>query len=222
MANFISHFSVIPDPRIERSKKYPLIEILFLCMSAVVSGAEGWEEIEDFGQARQDWLRHFLPYRNGIAGHDAIARVMSRLDPKALQTSFVGWMQDVVTLSERTVVAIDGKTLRRSFKNGDRKSAIHMVNAWAVANKMVLGQSKVDGKSNEIKAIPELLDILALKGAIISIDAMGCQRAIAEKIIKKKADYVLALKGNQPELSQGFGNYSGICPWSLKVAAMRK
>jgi predicted transposase YbfD/YdcC len=169
-------------------------------MAAVVCGAEGWEEIEDFGKEREDWLRQYLPFANGIPGHDTIARVMSRLNPKALQESFVAWMQDVVTLTERTVIAIDGKTVRRSFKSGDRKSAIHMVNAWAAANNMVLGQLKVDSKTNEITAIPELLSILAIKGCIITIDAMGCQTKIAEKIVSGKADYVIGLKKNQPEL----------------------
>lgn len=216
MADFITHFSTIPDPRIERTKKYPLIEILFLCMCAVVSGASGWEEIEDFGLARLSWLRKFLPYQNGIAGHDTIARVMSRLDPKALQTSFVRWMQDVVTLTKGAVIALDGKTLRQSFRDGDRKNAIHIVNAWSSANKVTFGQVKVDKKTNEIKAIPELLEILAVKGAIITIDAMGCQTAIAEKIIKKEADYVLALKGNQSELNQGVRNLFAVIPEALE------
>lgn len=202
MADFMAHFSIIPDPRIDRNKKYPLMEILFLCMAAGISGAEGWEEIEDFGEHRLEWLRQFLPYRRGIPRHDTIARVMSRLDTKALQQSFIAWVQDVVVLSERTVVAIDGKTVRRSFRDGDRKSAIHMVNAWASENQVSLGQLKVDGKTNEIKAIPELLSLLAVKGCIITIDAMGCQTAIAEQIIGQKADYVLAVKDNQPELKR--------------------
>ncbi len=200
MADFIGHFSIIPDPRIERCKRHKLIDILFLCMAAVVCGAEGWEEIEDFGKEREDWLRQYLPFANGIPGHDTIARVMSRLNPKALQESFIAWMQEVVTLTERTVIAIDGKTVRRSFKSGDKRSAIHMVNAWASANNMVLGQMKVDGKTNEITAIPELLSILAIKGCIVTIDAMGCQTKIAEKIVSGKADYVIGLKENQPEL----------------------
>ena len=203
MADFISHFSIIPDPRIERSKKYPLIEILFLSMAAVIGDAGGWEEIEDFGRDRLEWLRQFLPYKNGIAGHDAIARVMSRLDPEALESSFIGWMKEVVQLTDGQVVAIDGKTVRRSFKDGNRRSAIHMVSAWVTENKEVLGQVKVADKSNEITAIPELLDMLAIKGCIITIDAMGCQTAIAEKIIEKGGDYVLAVKENQPSLNEG-------------------
>lgn len=202
MADFIAHFSIIEDPRQERCKKYPLIEILFLCMVAVIADAGGWEEIEDFGVDRQDWLRRFLPYDNGIPGHDAIARVMSRLEPKALQSSFMNWMKDVVDLTEGQVIAIDGKTVRRSFKNGDRRSAIHMVSAFATANLVTLGQVKVDEKSNEITAIPELLDLLTVKGCIITIDAMGCQTAIAEKIIEGGGDYVLSVKDNQPTLNE--------------------
>ena len=217
MADFIGHFSIIPDPRIERCKKHKLIDILFLCMAAVVCGAEGWEEIEDFGQAREDWLRQYLPFANGIPGHDTIARVMSRLDPKALQASFVGWMQDVVTMTDRSIIAIDGKTLRRSFKTGDRRSAIHMVNAWASANNMVLGQLKVDGKTNEITAIPELLSILAVKGCIITIDAMGCQTKIAEQIVSQKADYVMGLKDNQPDLRRAILELFHLPPEELEL-----
>lgn len=217
MADFIAHFSLIPDPRVERCKRHELIDILFLCMVAVVCGAEGWEEVEDFGHAREEWLRQYLPFSNGIPGHDTIARVMSRLEPKALQVSFVSWMQDVVTMTDRTVVAIDGKTVRRSFKNGDRRSAIHMVNAWASANNMVLGQLKVDGKTNEITAIPELLSILAIKGCIITIDAMGCQTKIAEKIISGKADYVIGLKENQPELRRGTRELFNLPPGELDL-----
>lgn len=217
MADFIAHFSIIPDPRIDRCKRHKLIDILFLCMVAVVCGAEGWEEIEDFGNDREDWLRQYLPFDNGIPGHDTIARVMSRLNPSALQSSFVAWMQDVVTMTDREVIAIDGKTVRRSFKGGKRKSAIHMVNAWAVANKVVLGQLKVDDKSNEITAIPELLSILAIKGCIITIDAMGCQTKIAQQIISQKADYVIGLKGNQPELSRAVRELFNLAPEELEL-----
>lgn len=216
MADFITYFSIIPDPRIDRCKKYPLLEILFLCMAAGVSGAEGWEEIEDFGEQRLEWLRQFLPYKRGIPSHDTIARVMSRLDTKVLQQCFIAWIQDVVVLSERTVVAIDGKTVRRSFQDGDRKSAIHVVNAWACENQVSLGQLKVDGKSNEIKAIPELLSLLAIKGCIITIDAMGCQTAIAEQITSKKADYVLAVKDNQPELKREIVELFDLSPEELE------
>lgn len=201
-ADFMSYFQEIPDPRIERCKRHELLDILFLSISAVLCGAEGWEEIEDFGVARLEWLRRYFAYANGIPKHDTIARVLSRLDPKALQESFIGWVKAAADLSDGEIVAIDGKTVRRSFKKGNRQSAIHMVSAWACRNGLVLGQEKVDGKSNEITAIPALLKLLELKGSIVTIDAMGTQRDIAELIVKKKADYVLALKGNQGNLAE--------------------
>lgn len=201
-ADFMSHFRSIPDPRIERCKRHELLDILFLSISAVLCGAEGWEEIEDFGRARLAWLQGYFPYRNGIPKHDTIARVLSRLDPEALQGSFMSWVRTACELSEGEIVAIDGKTLRRSFRNGERQSAIHRVSAWASRNGLVLGQHKVDSKSNEITAIPALLELLVLKGSIVTIDAMGTQRAIAQAIVDKGADYVLALKGNQSTLAE--------------------
>lgn len=201
-ADFMSHFSTVPDPRIDRCKRHELMDILFLSISAVLCGAEGWEEIEDFGRARLAWLRRYFPYTNGIPKHDTIARVLSRLEPKALQESFIGWVNAACQLSEGEVVAIDGKTVRRSFQTGDRKSAIHMVSAWASQNALVLGQQRVDSKSNEITAIPALLELLELKGCIVTIDAMGTQREIAKAIRAKGADYVLALKGNQGTLEE--------------------
>ena len=200
MSDFMSHFNTIPDPRIERCKRHALMDILFLSISAVLCGAEGWEEIEDFGHARLDWLKKYFPFEKGIPKHDTIARVLSRLSPKALQDSFIAWMNEACELSQGEVIAIDGKTVRRSFKKGDRKSAIHMVSAWACQNSMVLGQQKVDAKSNEITAIPALLKLLEIKGCIVTIDAMGCQTAIAQTILEQGADYVLALKGNQGDL----------------------
>ena len=197
MSDFISHFQDIPEPRIERCRRHELLDILFLSISAVLCGAEGWEEIEDFGHAKIDWLRRYFAFENGIPKHDTIARVLSRLDPEALQKSFVSWVNAASQLTHGEVIAIDGKTVRRSFQSGDRKSAIHMVSAWACQNNMVLGQQKVNEKSNEITAIPALLELLEVKGCIVTIDAMGCQTAIAEQIVNQGADYVLALKGNQ-------------------------
>jgi len=201
MSDFISHFETIPEPRIERCRQHELLDILFLSISAILCGADGWEEIEDFGRAKLDWLRRYFPYKKGIPKHDTIARVLSRLDPEALQKSFISWVNSACELTNGEVIAIDGKTVRRSFKKGDRKSAIHMVSAWACQNNLVLGQQKVNEKSNEITAIPALLELLEVKGCIITIDAMGCQTAIAEKIVAQGADYVLALKGNQGELN---------------------
>ena len=201
MSDFISHFSSIPEPRIERCRKHELMDILFLSISAILCGADGWEEIEDFGRAKLKWLRRYFPYKEGIPKHDTIARVLSRLDTQALQKSFISWVNAACELTNGEVIAIDGKTVRRSFQKGNRKSAIHMVSAWACQNNLVLGQQKVDAKSNEITAIPALLDLLDIKGCIITIDAMGCQTAIVDKIVEQGGDYVLALKGNQGELS---------------------
>jgi predicted transposase YbfD/YdcC len=196
-ANLLSHFTELPDPRIERTKRYPLSEIIFLVISAVISGSDGWKAIHDFGQIKLNWLRGYLPYAQGIPTDDTIARVMRRLDTKAFESCFISWMQSVLIATEQDIVPIDGKTLRRSHDRSSGKSAIHMVSAWSSANGVVLGQEKTAEKSNEITAIPALLEVLALKGCIVTIDAMGCQEAIAEKIIQKQANYVLALKGNQ-------------------------
>lgn len=196
----IEHFSTLPDPRVERTKRYPLIEIILLIIAGTVSGCDGWKSIKDFGEAKLEWLRKFLPYKDGIPVDDTIARVMRKIDTKAFQTCFIRWVQSVSDTTSGDVVAIDGKTLRRSHHRKDGVPAIHMVSAWSSENGLVLGQEKTAEKSNEITAIPLLLDVLELKGCIVTIDAMGCQTAIAEKIIQKKADYVLALKGNQGTL----------------------
>ncbi len=200
--NFITYFSIIEDPRIDRCKKHELIDILFLSICAVLSGAEGWEDIEDFGHVKIDWLKRYLPFANGIPKHDTIARVMSRLDPVAIQTSFINWVNEIAEQVDGEVIAIDGKAARRSFTTKDRKNPLHMVSAWSCGNGLVLGQQKVDDKSNEITAIPKLLDLLDVKGATVTLDAMGCQHAITKKIQSKGADYVIALKGNQSTLNE--------------------
>lgn len=196
-AALLKHFESLPDPRVERTKRYPLNEILLLVISAVISGSDGWKAIHDFGKIKLKWLKQYLPYELGIPSDDTIARVMRRLATKAFASCFIAWMQSVCIATEEKIVSIDGKTLRRSHNRRDEKSAIHMVSAWSHANGVVLGQERTADKSNEITAIPELLEVLALKGCIVTIDAMGCQEVIAEKIVKKQADYVLALKGNQ-------------------------
>ena len=201
-AELLKHFSTLPDPRVDRTKRYPLVEILFLVISAVISGCDGWKSIHDFGEIKLEWLKKYLPYEEGIPTDDTIARVMRRLDTKAFAACFMTWMSAVSAVTKEKIVSIDGKTLRHSYNRRDDKSAIHMVSAWSHANGVVLGQEKTNEKSNEITAIPELLQALALKGCIVTIDAMGCQEAIAEQIIKKKADYVLALKGNQGHLHE--------------------
>ena len=198
--DFIYHFSKLPDPRVDRTKRYPLIEIILLIVSATLSGCEGWKQIKDFGEVKLQWLKRFLPYENGIPVDDTIARVMRKLNTKSFQTCFVKWIKSVAKQTDGDVIAIDGKTLRGSHNHREGKSAIHMVSAWSHASSLVLGQEKTANKSNEITAIPELLDVLELKGCIVTIDAMGCQTAIADKIISRGGDYVLALKGNQGDL----------------------
>jgi hypothetical protein len=171
-ADLLSHFKRLEDPRIDRTKRYPLIEIIFLIISATISGCDGWKSIRDFGSLKLEWLRQFLPYENGIPVDDTIARVMRKLNTKQFANCFTGWIQAVTGATNGDVIAIDGKTLRRSFNTEDAKSAIHMVSAWSTANGVVLGQEKTAEKSNEITAIPELLNSLAIKGCIVTIDAM--------------------------------------------------
>ncbi|MEO5368435.1 MAG: ISAs1 family transposase, partial [Magnetococcus sp. WYHC-3] len=197
--SLLSHFEELPDPRQPWKVTYPLEEVLFLGLCGVLGGADGWVEVQMYGQEKIEFLREFLPFKNGVPSHDTLGDVFSALDPGAFRKCFVGWVEGLCS-TFRDIVAIDGKSVRRSHDAG--KSPIHMVSAWASQQRLVLGQYKVDGKSNEITAIPELLDLLALEGSIVTIDAMGCQKAIAEKIRDKGADYLLALKGNQSALQE--------------------
>lgn len=196
MASFFEHFVNLPDPRLERSKLHKLSDILFITMAAVLSGCDDWNEIELYGQTKEEWLRGYLELPNGIPSHDTFNRVFSLLDPSALQACFLSWVQDIAHLTKGDIISIDGKRLCGSGQQGG-KSIIHMMSAWSEANHLVLAQYKVEDKSNEITAIPSLLEVLALQGCIITIDAMGCQKDIAEKIVAQSADYILAVKGNQ-------------------------
>lgn len=194
------HFSEIEDPRIERTRRHKLIDILTIAILAVICGADSWVGMESFGQAKHVWLKRILELPNGIPSHDTFARVFARLNPEQFQACFLNWVRSLVHLSQGEVVAIDGKTLRQSYDPTSDKAAIHMVSAWATQNRLVLGQRKVDAKSNEITAIPQLIKLLELEGCIVTIDAMGCQKQIAKQIIERNADYVLALKDNQGNL----------------------
>lgn len=195
-ATFLKHFNSITDPRIERCKKHELIDILLLAISAVLSGAEGWEDIEDFGHLKLDWLKKYGTFDAGIPKHDTIARVICRLKADEIEHAFQSWISSLIEITGADIIAIDGKTARRSFTTKDRKSALHTVSAWSCQHQLVLGQTAVDSKTNEITAIPELLTMLDIENSIITLDAMGCQQEIAKQIIKQKADYILALKGN--------------------------
>lgn len=203
----IEHFSTIDDPRIERTKRHKLIDILVIAICATICGAEGWEEFELFGQAKLDWFKSFLELPNAIPSDDTFRRVFGRIDPRQFQQCFLEWVRSVYDITKGQVVAIDGKQSRRSYDRATGKTAIHMVSAWASDNQLVLGQVKVDEKSNELTAIPELLAMLEVSGCIVTLDAMGCQTEIAKKIIEKEADYVLAVKGNQGNLHEDLRQY---------------
>lgn len=198
MESPLKYFAELKDPRVERTREHVLEEILLIAIAAILSGANGWNEIENYGKAKIDWLRSFLTLPSGIPSHDTFNRVFQALDPRELEKGFVAWVTSIARLTAGEVVAIDGKALKGTRQAG--KALVHMVSAWANSNNLVLGQSKVDDKSNEITAIPRLLQALELGGTVVTIDAMGCQKAIAEKIVDKKADYILAVKENQPLL----------------------
>ncbi len=194
------YFGSLTDPRIERTKLHELTDILFIVICATLCNMEGWEEMEDFANERKTWLKRFINLANGVPSHDTLRRVFSKLDPSVFQRCFIRWVDGLQSKTGGQLIAIDGKTVRGSEDKAKGRSAIHMVSAWACENQLVLGQLKVDDKSNEITAIPELLDALFIEDSIISIDAMGCQKAIAEKIREKKADYLLAVKNNHKQL----------------------
>lgn len=196
---FLRYFKDLQDPRQQGKIAYPLDEILLLCLLAVLAGAECFTEIALFGTKKLALLRRFRPFKDGTPAHDHLGDILATLDAEQFQGCFAAWVAAVTGVPEG-VVAIDGKTSRRSGRKGASRDSIHMVSAFAARQRLVLGQVKVAEKSNEIIAIPKLLDMLAIEGAILTIDAMGCQRDIAQRVIDKKADYVLALKGNQGSL----------------------
>jgi len=194
------HFARLEDPRIERTKLHELLDIIVIALCAIICGADDWVEVELFGHAKLAWLRTFLALPNGIPSHDTFGRVFARLNAEQFQQCFLAWIQAVSELTRGQVIAIDGKVLRGSCDRLLGKAGIDMVSAWATANHLVLGQVKVDDKSNEITAIPKLLQVLEIAGCIVTIDALGCQTEIAQAIVARKADYVLAVKENQGHL----------------------
>jgi predicted transposase YbfD/YdcC len=195
----MSAFSELEDPRC-RECSYPLDELLLVALCGITSGADGWVMVVEWGKARLEWLRRFLPFANGIASHDTFTRVFNLLDAECFEACFMHWMRLLCPSLAGEVIPIDGKSVRRSYDGEERM--VHLVSAWHTAAGVALGQVKTADKSNEITAIPELLDALHVEGAAITVDAMGCQHAITEKIIEKKCDYIAAVKDNQPTLSE--------------------
>ena len=192
------YFVAVEDPRCSGKVEHRLVEVLVIAVCAVIACAESWDDIALYGRSKLAWLRTFLDLANGISSHDTFRRVFMLIDPDAFEAGFTKWVGSLAAGFEREVVAIDGKTVRRSFDHGREQSALHVVSAWASKQGLVLGQRCVDGKSNEITAVPELLDQLALQNSIVTLDAMGCQTAIAERILARGGDYLLTLKGNHP------------------------
>ena len=198
----------ISDPRLERTKRHLLVDILVVAICATICGAESWEEIAEFGRFKQDWFKTFLELPHGIASHDTFRRVFLLLKPAELERVFLEWVSEAVRLSNGTMVNIDGKELRGTHsKSGAGKEGWRLVSAWAAEQKVVLGQVKTEEKSNEITAIPELLRVLQLQGAIVTIDAMGCQKQIVRQISEQGGSYVLSLKGNQGSLHKAVEDY---------------
>jgi len=204
------HFSKLEDPRIDRQKLHPLMDIIVIAICAVICGAETWVDIENFGKARLEWFKKFLELPNGVPSHDTFGRVFGLLKAEAFEACFFDWVQAVNQVTRGQVIAIDGKEVRHSFDTFVGKKAIHLVSAWASENRIVLAQRKVDSKTNEITVIPELLDALEVAGCIVTLDAMGCQKEIARKIIERKADYILTVKDNQGHLHEDIAHLFGL------------
>jgi predicted transposase YbfD/YdcC len=205
--------SQVPDPRLDRTKLHQLVDILVIAVCATICAAETWDESAEFGQAKESWFRKFLALPNGIPSHDTFHRVFLRLNPQKLQEAFLVWVRGVAELTDGEVVAIDGKQARGA-RTPAGKEGLRLVSAWACEQRLVLGQLKTGEKSNEITAIPALLALLELKGCIVTVDAMGCQREVAAQIISQEADYVLSLKGNQGLLDEEVVEYFA---WAEKI-----
>lgn len=219
-ASILQHFASLADPRINRQKKHQLQDIFFITLCAVICGADNWVEIEEYGCAKEEWFTEQLGLANGIPSHDTFGAVFAAIDQTQFSECFSRWVADLAALTEGEVIAIDGKCLRRSVDSSSKKAAIHLVSAWAQQNRLVLGQVKVDDKSNEITAIPKLLERLDIAGAVITIDAMGCQKKIADQIVRQGGDYVLSLKGNQGSLLDNVETFftSALAPDAVTVS----
>ena len=200
LRSLATHFASLEDPRQERTRKHNLLDIIAITICAVICGADSWVAVERYGLAKYDWLARFLKLPSGIPSHDTFGRVFAALLPEQFRACFASWVAEVAACVGLKHIAIDGKTQRGSHDRGKGKAALHLISAWAVENHLILGQEAVDQKSNEITAIPKLLELLDLGGALVTIDAMGCQKEIAEQIVEQDGDYVLAVKENQPTL----------------------
>jgi predicted transposase YbfD/YdcC len=193
-------FRDLPDPRVERTRKHKLVDVLLIVLIGTICGCKGWDEIAGFVEYQEETLRRILELPNGIPSADTLRRVITAIDPKAFGKAFIAWAQRLCETTDGKLIAVDGKTVRGAFEGKDGQGALHLINAWVCENQLVLGQHATDVKSNEITAIPELLELLDLRGATVSIDAMGCQKGIAKCIVDKGANYLFGLKGNQPTL----------------------
>jgi len=200
--DFVAYFSILPDPRVDRTKKHRLIDILFIAVCTVICGGETFTDMALFGEAKQEWLRTLLELPHGIPSHDTFGRVFSPLAPQAFGECLLRWSAALHEATKGEVIALDGKTVRHSFDSATGQGALHLVSAWASENGITLGQLKVDGKSNEIRALPALLKLLDVKGCVVTMDAMGCQKELAGQIVAQGGDYVLGLKGNQGSLHE--------------------
>jgi predicted transposase YbfD/YdcC len=200
--DFVAHFSILPDPRVDRTKKHRLLEMLFIAVCTIICGGETFTDMESFGEAKEEWLRKFLELPHGIPSHDTFGRLFARLDPQAFGECFLRWSEALHKATKGEVIALDGKTVRHSFDTATGQSALHLVSAWASENGITLGQLRVDGKSNEITALPKLLQVLDVTGCVVTLDAMGCQKDLAGQVKKQGGDYVICLKGNQNSLHE--------------------
>ena len=208
------HFAPLEDPRIAKKTLHLLVDIVLLTICAVVSGGDGWEAIEDFGRDKLEWLRRFAPFRHGVPSHDGVANVIARLSPKGFQACLLSWTRAIAQVTDGEVIAVDGKTARGSRDRRRGRLPLHMISAWACVNRLVLGQEATEEKSNEMTAIPKLLELLELRGCLVTIDAMGCQTAIAAQIVHQGGDYVLGLKGNPGALHEAVEDF-----WTVAQAA---
>lgn len=205
MKGLLKSFADFPDPRRQGRIQHRFIDMLIIAVCAVIAGADSWTDIASYGRSKEDWLRTFLRLDGGIPSHDTFRRVFTIINPETFEQYFYDWVRGFFQALDREVIAIDGKTVRRSFNKAIKQGPLHIVSAFATEQGISLGQLAVDGKSNEITAVPELLNKLSLHGNIITLDAMGCQRSIAQNIIDQQADYILALKGNQGKKTQSRG-----------------